>query len=289
MGDYGYTIRIMIRHVTIVQGKRAVYWERNPQQPQTMVLLHGFRGNHKGLTDFAQELDEYRLIIPDLPGYGESEALVIEHSLLNYANWLDQFVAAIGLHDWISWSHSYSGSIALIQAATGAHKPAAVVGVSVAAVRGDAASMAATFYYWFGTHMPASLQRHWVASRMIDHATGRWLFTTVTAKRREELMHRGDANLRELNPQVVTEEYMSSLTTDLEPYASSIHVPVLLIAGAKDVIVPVRRLADLVALMPNGHLSIMKEEGHLAPIEEPATCATLTRKFLHVASVPVAG
>ncbi len=78
---------------------------------------------------------------------------------------------------------------------------------------------------------------------------------------------------------------MSSLTTDLTPYADTVRMPVLIIAGAKDVIVPVARLADLVARMPNGQLSIMREEGHLAPMEEPATCATLTRKFLHLARV----
>src|SRR5882672_5937817 len=130
----------MIRHEIIVMGKRTVYWERNPHWPHAVVMLHGFRGNHKGLTDMAQHMAGYRLILPDLPGYGESEPLEVAHTLVHYAAWLDEFVAALELRDFVVWSHSYSGSIALIQAARGRHKPLGMVSVSLAAIRQDIAN-----------------------------------------------------------------------------------------------------------------------------------------------------
>jgi pimeloyl-ACP methyl ester carboxylesterase len=270
----------MIRRSVNVLGKETVYWERNPNSPVCLVMLHGFRGNHMGLTDLSRNFDGYRLILPDLPGYGESEPLGVQHTLNNFAHWLDEFVGALGVEGWVSWSHSYSGSIALIQAATGIHRPIAMVSVSLAAVRRDLPSQLSTFYYWLGEHLPARMQNRWVTSRTLDHATGRWLFQTVTTKRRRWLMRRGDRNLPMLHPRVVIEEYMSSLNTPLENYARRVDVPVLIIAGARDVIVPLRRLEDLAEMIPNGELEVMPDQGHLAPIERPAATATITKQWL---------
>ena len=270
----------MIRRSVKILGKETVFWERNPNSPVCLVMLHGFRGNHMGLTELSQNFDGYRLILPDLPGYGESEPLHVKHTLNNYAHWLDEFVAALGLDEWVSWSHSYSGSIGLIQAATGLHRPSSVVSVSLATVRRDFPSQISTFYYWLGEHLPARVQHHWVASRTLDHATGRWLFQTVTTKRRRWLMRRGERNLPMMHPRVVIEEYMSSLNTPLESYAQRVDVPVLLVAGAKDVIVPLARLEALAGLIPDCELVVMPDQGHLAPIERPTATATITKQWL---------
>jgi pimeloyl-ACP methyl ester carboxylesterase len=275
------SIRIMIRRTITVMGRTTVYWERNPHWPQTIVMLHGFRGNHKGLTDISQHFPGFRLILPDLPGYGESESLMVAHTLKNYASWLDAFVAELGLDEFVSWSHSYSGSIALIQAVRGKHKPRAIVSVSLASVRQDFASAMTALYYRVGGWLPGPMRQWWIASRWLDHATGRWLFYTVTAKRRHALVARGDRNLPILNPRVATEEFMSAIHTSLEPYAARLSVPALIIAGGHDVIVPVRRLERLTSLMPDGTLVVMRDQGHLAPIERPATTATLTRRFIY--------
>jgi pimeloyl-ACP methyl ester carboxylesterase len=271
----------MIRHTITVMGKKMAYWERNPDWPQTIVMLHGFRGNHKGLTDIAQHLDGFRLILPDLPGYGESELLDVPHSLVNYAAWLDEFIGALGLEEFVVWSHSYSGSIGLIQAAEGDHKPAALIAISLAAVRRDWATIIGTSYYQISRLLPYRLAQRWIGSKTIDHASHRWLFMTVSPRRQQELVRRGDENLPILNPRVVTEEYLSALDTDLAYYAAKVNIPVLLVAGAKDIIVPLKRLEYLESLMADGTLAVMEDQGHLAPIERPAATATISKRFIN--------
>jgi pimeloyl-ACP methyl ester carboxylesterase len=270
----------MDRRTVTIMGKQVAYWEHGHHWPQTIVLLHGFRGNHRGLLDMARHLKGYRLILPDLPGYGESEALDAPHTLQNYAKWLDLFVAKLELHDYVCWSHSYSGSIALIHAAQGHHKPTALVSVSLAAVRRDWPSFLSTLYYRLGQRLPKGLQHRWIASRMIDHATGRWLFMTVSTARRRFLQKRGDQNLPLMNALVVTEEYLSALDTDLDWYARRVSIPVLVVAGARDIIVPVKRLERLVNLLDRSRLEVMPDQGHLAPIERPGATATITKNFL---------
>jgi pimeloyl-ACP methyl ester carboxylesterase len=267
-------------------GKRAVYWERNPHGHKTIVCIHGFRGNHKGLTDFSQYLDGYRLILPDLPGYGESEPLDTTHTMEHYAEWLDDFVGALGVHDWVSWSHSYSGVLALIQAAQGKNKPELVVAANLAALRGGIGSVISTMYYKMARLMPYEMRRRWVASRFVDRATGRWLFTVVTTKRRLELMARGTRNLSTLRPNVVIEEYLSGVKAPVAKYAQAVKVPVLVIAGAKDIIVPVKRLEKLVSVMPDGTLVIMPALGHLTPIETPAETAAITKRYINGRQLP---
>jgi pimeloyl-ACP methyl ester carboxylesterase len=271
----------MNRRTVMVRGKQVVYWERNHHWPQTIVLLHGFRGNHRGLLDMARHLPGYRLIMPDLPGYGESEALDGPHTLQNYAKWFDLFVEALELQEYVSWSHSYSGSIALIHAARGKHKPQAMISVSLAAVRRDWPSFLSTLYYRLGQRLPKGLQHRWIASRMIDHATGRWLFMTATTARRKFLQRRGDKNLPLMNALVVTEEYLSALDTDLDWYARRVDIPVLIVAGARDIIVPVKRLERLVSLIDRGALEVLDDQGHLAPIERPGATATITKRFMN--------
>jgi pimeloyl-ACP methyl ester carboxylesterase len=271
----------MNRHTISVMGRKAAYWERNPYGEPTLLMLHGFRGSHKGLTDISQHFAGFRLIIPDLPGYGESQALEIPHTLEHYARWLDEFVTVLELDGWVSWSHSYSSSIALIQAATGFHKPTAMISVSMAVLRRGLPSAVSTLYYWAGQYMPANMRQQWIASRAVDHATGRWLFMTMPTARRREKQRLAERDLPMLNPQVVTEEYMSALKTNLEPYARDVQVPVLIIAGARDVIVPLKQLEHLAGLLKDGTLVVMQDQGHLAPIERPAATATISKRFIN--------
>jgi len=270
----------MIRHAITVIGRETVYWERNPEAEATMVMLHGFRGNHMGLTDIAQHFSDYRLILPDLPGYGESAPLAQAHTIEDYALWLDAFIAELGLTQWASWSHSYSGAIALIQAAMGNHKPTAVISVSPPVLRRDAALWLTTAYYQMGRPMPRNMQKKWLASTNIDKISSRLMIYDVSESRRHTLAERGARNLATLDPKVVTEGFMSVLKLKLETYAPKVTMPVLVIAGAHDPVVPLVKLKRTVRLMPDSQLDIVADQGHLAPIERPAATATLTKRFL---------
>jgi pimeloyl-ACP methyl ester carboxylesterase len=64
-------------------------WRYSTSNPKGKILLiHGFRGNHHGLSAIAAALEEYEVLIPDLPGYGKSEELFGSHDLQNYGRWL---------------------------------------------------------------------------------------------------------------------------------------------------------------------------------------------------------
>src|SRR5690554_3021439 len=80
-----------------VQGSRTAYWDYGPSDADTTILaVHGFRGEHHGLEPVVAFLPGIRVIMPDLPGFGESPPLPGRaHDLAAYARWLIDFAALV--------------------------------------------------------------------------------------------------------------------------------------------------------------------------------------------------
>ena len=63
-----------------------------------MLLVHGWIGSAENFHKWSGALKERRrMIIPDLPGFGETAPLPIKHDVNNLATWLEAFASAVGL------------------------------------------------------------------------------------------------------------------------------------------------------------------------------------------------
>ena len=59
---------------------------------ETIIFIHGMRGNHHGLSYIARHLrDRYNILIPDIPGSGERAELKNKTNE-GYAEWLHQYI-----------------------------------------------------------------------------------------------------------------------------------------------------------------------------------------------------
>ncbi len=74
-------------------------WDTRPKDAPYLVMVHGFRGDHHGFLKIAENLkEEFNIIIPDLPGFGESaEWPDKKHTVDNYADWLAGFIKSQNL------------------------------------------------------------------------------------------------------------------------------------------------------------------------------------------------
>ena len=87
------------------------YWiYSDDSKKPTIVMIHGFRGTHHGLELIAKNLNNYRIIIPDLPGFGETIVLDEIHSLENFVKWLKNFLSELGLQTPPYLSYSTRGT-----------------------------------------------------------------------------------------------------------------------------------------------------------------------------------
>ena len=83
-------------------GTPVAYWVYEPvhatPDTRTILVIHGFRGDHHGLLRVADQLPDMRLIMPDLPGFGSSGAFVDgEHSVRRYGQFIKDFLEALRL------------------------------------------------------------------------------------------------------------------------------------------------------------------------------------------------
>ena len=263
-------------------GRQTTYWEYHSERPNAIIILHGFRGNHHALIPLSRRLNTHRVILPDRPGYGESDPLDKHHTPPNYAHWLDGLIERLGLGDFAVWGHSYGATIALIHAARGNRKPSAAIAVSPAPLSGGMLQSLTTLYYQIGQMMPNSLRRVWLTNSVMERTTGRILLMSTHGKKRDELLSDGIAAVRSARLDVISEEYFSGVHTDLDPYVAGIALPTLFVAGAKDVVAPLSHVRNLASKAQRGTLQILEEQGHLAPIEVPEEIAALTEQFLTI-------
>lgn len=85
----------------------------------TIMLLHGFAADKTVWLDVAGKLTaHFHLVIPDLPGWGESSRSVgADYSIQAQAARLQEFVQAIGVRDFVLVGHGTGAAVAAVYAA----------------------------------------------------------------------------------------------------------------------------------------------------------------------------
>jgi pimeloyl-ACP methyl ester carboxylesterase len=72
------------RRTEELAGSATELWVYGPHDADTtIVLVHGFRGDHHGLEPVVAHLPRYRTIVADLPGFGASTPLAADHDIVS--------------------------------------------------------------------------------------------------------------------------------------------------------------------------------------------------------------
>ncbi|HMT37736.1 MAG TPA: alpha/beta hydrolase, partial [Thermomonas sp.] len=128
------------RGSVVVDGHRWVYAERaaDAADAPTLVLVHGFTGSKENWYPLARALGgRYRLLIPDLPGWGQSERKPgAVYGFGEQAAHVDAFIRALSRgRPVVLVGHSMGGGIAALVAARHPREIAAVALLDAAGVR----------------------------------------------------------------------------------------------------------------------------------------------------------
>lgn len=270
----------MERHTIEIMGSQLAYWEQNPAGRRTVVMVHGFRGNHKGLLPLAEQLADYRLIMLDLPGYGESTPMRGRHTMQRYALALEEFCAQLGLHDFDVVAHSFGATIALISAARHKRPPRRLVVIAPAVPsRGFFARLTAS-YYQAALLLPQDWRRFWLAHPLFPVIAGEFLIHTHDRELRRALFAAEVANLAEFRPDVAVQGFASFARLHLSRQLRRVAVPTLVVAARHDRLVPLATLEAMARELPNGKLVVVEDAGHLLVSERPSQVAAAIRTTL---------
>jgi pimeloyl-ACP methyl ester carboxylesterase len=102
-----------------VDGIRVFYRAAGPQDAPTLLLLHGFPSASHQFRRLIDALGtRYRMVAPDYPGFGHTEAPAgFTYSLSRLADVLEGFVQALGLRHFAMYLFDFGGPVGLRLAA----------------------------------------------------------------------------------------------------------------------------------------------------------------------------
>ena len=81
---------------------------------QTVVLLHGWGGNHLSLSPLLVSFQNYNILTLDFFGFGQSDKPLQNFDIYSYSNAVAELLKKLNLNDIILVGHSFGGRISII-------------------------------------------------------------------------------------------------------------------------------------------------------------------------------
>ena len=104
-------------HTVTVGEQQVFYREAGAKDAPILLLLHGFPSSSHMFRDLMPVLaDTYRVIAPDLPGFGFSDAPdrgVFDYTFENLTNVIDRFTETLGLEQYAVYVFDYGAPVGL--------------------------------------------------------------------------------------------------------------------------------------------------------------------------------
>ena len=276
-----------IRHTVEIAGIPAVYFEypSTVGGTTTLVMIHGYRGNHRGLEAIAAGLSKYRVIIPDLPGFGESAPLKTTHSIQGYSDWLSGFLKAINIETTANlMGHSFGSLVVGFYATQHAPRSVSFVNpVSSPALKGPRAALTNLTKIYYAL---ASVAPRFAGEWLLRNKLAVMVMSVVMAKTKQKPLRRWIhaqhlSNFSDFaSVEVATQGYDASISSDLSQLAQSITAPVLVVAATLDDITDIDSQRQVSKLYPNGTYREIQGVGHLVHYEAPDQAAVFISEFL---------
>jgi pimeloyl-ACP methyl ester carboxylesterase len=244
------------KHV-IEAGVRIAYYDSDPGSLKpVLLLLHGSPGSSdvvRGLADLVQ--DEYRVIAPDLPGFGASEHDVPDYSFRAHAGYIVQLLQRLRVARVHAAGFSMGGGVVLSLLDLAPDQVCSVEMISGLGVQEEEL----TGSYW-GNHALHGLQL--VLLWMLKHGTP----------------HFGALDGEGLNVEYARNFYDSDqrlLRKTLEQYRG----PMLILHGEHDRNVPLSAAKEHHRLVPQSQMVVF-DSNHFMIFQQPALLAVPLKAFL---------
>ncbi|GAC1500033.1 MAG: hypothetical protein NVS2B15_22620 [Pseudarthrobacter sp.] len=275
-----------------LNGSPVAYWTYEPVQAtaetRTILVIHGFRGDHHGLLRVADQLPEMRIIMPDLPGFGSSAAFVAgEHSVEQYGAFISSFMTALSLGpDTVLLGHSFGSIIASHFVAThpGKVTPLILINpIAAPALEGPKGIMTklAVLYYRLAARLPRPLGLSLLRSPLIVRVMSEAMAKTGNRDLRRFIHGQHHAYFSSFaDRESLLQSFTASVSAHVAEVADKLTLPVLLVAGEKDEIATLPDQHRLAALLPDGALKVIPGVGHLNNMEQPDRYNATVREFL---------
>ena len=247
-----------------------------------LVLLHAFPLDHTMWHRVLSLADHARLIIPDQRGFGRSTYCDAEKpsiaSIAQLADDVAKLLDALDIEEPATIAGiSMGGYVAQHAVIQHPEKVSRLIlidtkfSADTSEARANRADLAATV---------GRVGQHVLADAMVPN-----LLAATDAARSQPERAANEEFLRKLIGKQSIATIQAALGAladrpDMTKDMQRLKKPVLLICGSEDTITPPAVMESMEKLLPQGHLLIVSEAGHLVPLEAPAVFHEAVRSFL---------
>lgn len=246
-------------------------------QGEAVVLLHGIFAEKDHWVDFARPLtSRYRVIAPDLPGFGESSRL--DNQTYNYAEQVErlaQFLDAIGVNRAHIAGNSMGGTIAALFAI---RYPDRVLSVGlIGAPHGIRTPISSEMDQIIEANRPSPLIAHTPEAfeQLLAMVFKNEPFLPYPIRKRAQTLAIDNAAS---NERLWREQKKDRFLLDRE--IDQLKAPTLVLWGDADRSFHVSGADELRRRLPRADIRILKDVGHLPMMETPSDTAKAYREFL---------
>ncbi len=252
---------------------------------RTIVMLHGLRGDHHGLEPVVAHLPGFRVLVPDLPGFGESPPLIAgRHDLAGYAAWAREFHSMVAPGS-VLLGHSFGSIVAAAAVADGLEVAALllitpIAGSALAGPR-QVLTRATVLLHRFAGALPERVGTGLLRSRLFTRVASAAMVKTPDRELRAWIHAEHDRYFGGFaDRRVLLEAFGASVSHGVDEFAARIAVPTLVVATELDDITTVDEQRRLAGVFPDARLELVTGTGHLTHYERPDAVAALVERFL---------
>lgn len=247
------------------------YWSAGVASAQTILLVHGGFGhawvNWSGILPALGE--DYYVIAPDLPGYGQTDALP-EMTIAALLEWLKGLMQVLNIEQAALVGHSYGALLARLLAANNPKQVPALIMADGGVIPG-VSSVARTIA---GLPVVGGL----LFNRISSGALSRGSLEDILGNKAvlsETVFQQMKANASGLTG------LMRALTVASLPENRTPRVPVLIVWGEQDTFAPPSTAETIKDNIPGARVALIADCGHMPHLEAPEVFTFQVTNFLY--------
>lgn len=249
---------------------------------EVLIMLHGFAVDKDNWIRFARNFPNHRVIIPDLPGHGESSYNAeLVYDFHNQAAWLNDFTEALNLTQFHLIGNSMGGGISAFYAHAYSDKVSSITLIDAAGVHPPKASKLQQIIE-NNEPNPLIIRTESDFDRLREFAMEDqpflpWPAPGVLARKAMARQAVNDKIFADIN------DYAERVKLSQEnlKLLSEIQQPAFILWGREDRALDVSSVEVFEQYLPNSSSFIMEGVGHGPMIERPEESAQLVLDFLH--------
>jgi pimeloyl-ACP methyl ester carboxylesterase len=274
-------------HVVTPLGVRTTYIEAGDPAAPPVVLLHGLGATNASLLPLVLGLaNTNRVIAPDLPGHGTTDAPRWRYTASEYARWLSAFLRAVGVGRASLIGNSLGGRVALEGALAMPRRIDRIIllcpSPALRRFRQFVPIVRMISPEWSRVPLPMSHRAVKAGIRLMFSRPDRLPESWYDAGADEFIRVMRDFPHRRAFFSALRQIYVE------EPFGSRgfwtrlsrIQTPALFIWGENDVLVPKAFERHVTSALPNSRSVVLADCGHVPQFELPEHTLDLTREFL---------